>query len=286
MSTDNIKELRLSFGISQEKLAEMVEVSTRTIQRMESTGKVSKVTLNKITAAFDNYIHPQKELPKITTYKLDKTKLLNCYSNLELFLSKNKNIEIIMKSTGIIFSGLGVLGVGLGDYTSAILLLIGFVCFSFALLFNTKNKHHVALRLHVKAQKGLLKHYDHFKDKWCVINDKTVFLNDLTLLGSSVKNTGLPHLFNATEIGPSYEKVCSVMHKNNPHLKLLVTDDTRLIRVFMDREFNYVVYNSLLWPSKGCMEFETKVLNKLQLKSYLSERQPAFYKLVSAQACE
>lgn len=283
MSTDNIKELRLSLGISQEKLAEMVEVSTRTIQRMESTGTVSKVTLDKIKSAFDNYVHPPKELPTITTYKLDKVKLLACYSKMDLFLSKNKNIEPIAIYSSYILSPLGALGVALGYYPAFILMFFGFLGFSIALGFNGSNKHSLALRLHVKAQKSFLKHYDHYKDKWCVINDQTVFLNDLKLVGSSVKACASSlHTFGPDEKAPAYEEVCDVRPKNNPNMNFFCPDDTQLIRVFVDDKFNYVVYTSLLWPRKGCVKCENIVLNKLQLKAELAEGFPALYKLVNA----
>jgi transcriptional regulator with XRE-family HTH domain len=88
----NIKELRLQNGWSQEQLADLSNLSTRTIQRIEKENKASLESLKALANAFKLEVSDLKE--KIETINLDNfednTKEEN--KSFKEFLLKDKSI--------------------------------------------------------------------------------------------------------------------------------------------------------------------------------------------------
>jgi len=88
-----IKNLRIQNGLSQEKLANITNLSTRTIQRIEKDDIGSIESLNKIAIAFNidvkklkNMIHDKETVPNIKTNKKDKKLILFILVNTMLFI--------------------------------------------------------------------------------------------------------------------------------------------------------------------------------------------------------
>lgn len=87
----DIKDLRLQKGYSQEELANLTELSTRTIQRIEKENKASKDSLNKIANVF-GYTYEElveyikKEDSQTITPKYDKKLLTFILVNIMLFI--------------------------------------------------------------------------------------------------------------------------------------------------------------------------------------------------------
>jgi transcriptional regulator with XRE-family HTH domain len=87
----DIKDLRVQKGYSQEELAKLSGLSTRTIQRIEKNNNGSKESLNAIANVFDltyeeliDYI--EKEDTKTTSNKYDKKLIIFIAVNIMLFI--------------------------------------------------------------------------------------------------------------------------------------------------------------------------------------------------------
>jgi transcriptional regulator with XRE-family HTH domain len=85
----NIKDLRLKKGYSQEELANLTGLSTRTIQRIEKDNKGSNDSLNAIADIYEisyeelvSYIEKENE----TTKQYDKKLIVFLLVNLMLFI--------------------------------------------------------------------------------------------------------------------------------------------------------------------------------------------------------
>jgi transcriptional regulator with XRE-family HTH domain len=80
----NIKELRIKHGYSQEQLASLTNLSTRTIQRIEKENSGSKESLNAIAKVFNfsyeeliNYMEQEEIIQKPQDNKLKIFILVN-----------------------------------------------------------------------------------------------------------------------------------------------------------------------------------------------------------------
>ena len=87
-----IKNLRILNGLSQEKLANITSLSTRTIQRIEKDDTGSIESLNKIAEAFNinikelqEKLHTKENKQTETINKIDKKLLIFVLVNILLF---------------------------------------------------------------------------------------------------------------------------------------------------------------------------------------------------------
>lgn len=89
-----IKNLRLKNGWSQEQLADMIELSTRTIQRIEKDDEASLESLKLLANVFKMDIQELQE--HLSTKALPKThEVIHKDKNLMIFLSVNLLLFLI-----------------------------------------------------------------------------------------------------------------------------------------------------------------------------------------------
>ncbi len=120
-----IKGLRQERNWSQEQLAEFSGLGLRTIQRMESSNRVSFETLGALAAAFDiEMVALEQALAMNKTSSEWKKRpawvrgLFLGSSRIQMDRQQHKKVEVVAVIAGIVFVAAGVLG-ALGSFVAA-----------------------------------------------------------------------------------------------------------------------------------------------------------------------
>ena len=120
-----IKGLRQERNWSQEQLAELSGLSLRTIQRVESSNRVSVETLRTLAVAFDmEVVALERELAMDKTSSEWKKRpawvrgLFVGSSRIQMDRQQHKKVELVAVIAGVALVAVGALAV-LGDFVSA-----------------------------------------------------------------------------------------------------------------------------------------------------------------------